>query len=195
MAYTDLSNLSTDPVFNGRCNIAANSYATYILGEASGAANHAMRLSWAILAMNNLSSMVTSIMPTLLNDSNVVASLSAITDSQLSASVQTAVNTLFINAPVSYLSQFSLSQNPQFLQRLQFAVVSFAMYVLGEDPAAANHAARYAWAKAGVMNAAAVAQQLALAVVNTANVLAAMAGVTDANLQTSVETEINTLLI
>lgn len=78
--------------------------------------------------------------------------------------------------PISYLDLNALATDSTFLRRVQIAVAKFAEYILNESPSAANHPARYAWAKNAIMNTPGMANALAPAVVTDSAVGAAPPG-------------------
>ena len=96
---------------------------------------------------------------------------------------------------ISYTEQAALAVDNSFLRRAQMAVVKFANYILNEDPATANHPARYAWARNAILNTQGVAVALAPAVVMGPVVAAALLATTDAELQSAVEFEVAQLLL
>jgi hypothetical protein len=96
---------------------------------------------------------------------------------------------------ISYTEQAALAVDNLFLRRAQMAVVKFANYILNEDPATANHASRYAWARNAILNSQSVAVALAPAVVMGPVVGAALLATTDTELQVAVEFEVGQLLL
>jgi hypothetical protein len=79
--------------------------------------------------------------------------------------------------------------------RCAAAVANFALYILGEDQGAANHANRYAWAKDAIGNVNALGDRMSWHVINQADFIENGSGVADATIQSAVEAAINLLLI
>jgi hypothetical protein len=94
----------------------------------------------------------------------------------------------------TYLDLATLSTDPNFLARIGYAIGNFAAYILNEDPAAANHAARLNWALKANLDTRAMAVSLAMAVCRSPNVTANLAAVVDTDLQPAVETAANQLI-
>jgi hypothetical protein len=74
------------------------------------------------------------------------------------------------------------------------AVVTYARYILGEDPTTANHALRVNWAKGAFQNPSGVAGGLLAAVSIDSNIRDVLASTTDATLQSATEFAINQIL-
>lgn len=76
------------------------------------------------------------------------------------------------------------------------AVVTYARFILGEDPATQNHALRVNWAKGAFQNPYGAAGGLLMAVASDGNIKATLPtpGPTDAQLQSAVEFAVNTVL-
>ena len=101
-----------------------------------------------------------------------------------------------IGTTISYTDLATLATDQGFLRRAQMAVVKFANYILNEDPASVNHAARYAWGSKRDHEAAlTIATLPAPAIVMGETVAAALLATTDAQLQSAVEFEIGQLLL
>ena len=194
MAYIDLQNLSTDAAFIARVTYAINKFSAYIQNEALATPQHTQRLNWTLKAAANLPAMVASLMPSILQDPNVVANLGAVSDQNLQTATETAAG-LQIAAPVGYLDLIALASDATFLKRVQLAIAHFAAYVLGESPSTPGHASRYNWAKNAMMNTVALAMAVAPAVVLDVNVNPTLASTTDAALQAGVEAQIANLLL
>lgn len=85
------------------------------------------------------------------------------------------------------LERANLVQDADFIKRCSQAVVKFAVYILNETPAAANHKARHRWASAAILNPMATASAIAPAVTLEASVDYGLGAVTDGDLQIAVE--------
>src|SRR5215471_18927854 len=68
-------------------------------------------------------------------------------------------------------TQQALAADPNFQTRIKSALANVAWQVLQEDPATANHDARYAYAKTVITNLPVLAQQTAGWIVERPNVL------------------------
>lgn len=80
------------------------------------------------------------------------------------------------------------------IDRVTVAVVTYARYILGEDPGTANHALRVNWAKGAFQNPGGAASGLLAAVATDSNINSLLASATDANIQSATEFAINTVL-
>jgi hypothetical protein len=76
------------------------------------------------------------------------------------------------------------------------AVVTYARFILGEDPAVAGHAARVNWAKNAFQNPQGAASGLLMAVASDGNIQATLPtpGPSDAQIQSALEFAVNTVL-
>lgn len=192
--YSEVMMLTSNADFLNRCSFAVQKFATYILNEDPGTANHTARVNWANYALANPTAQVSAYMPWLLQNSTVQTQLGNIADADLQSAVEARANAV-IGTAAGYRDYYNLATNPVFLQRLQVAVIHFAAYILGEAPSTPNHASRYNWAKTASMNPQAVAQAIATSVVLDGNVQTALGSVTDANLQAAAEAQIGMLLL
>ena len=192
--YSDLMNLGTNVDFVNRVIFAVEKFCTYVQGEATDVTNHAMRLNWALLAMENPQSAAVKLIPVVLQNTTVQAQLGAIADADVQSAVESAIVTT-INATPSYNDIFAVASDAVFQHRLQIAVAKFASYVLGEAPSTPNHANRYNWAKNAITSSVGVANSIAIAVCLDSNVSGALTGVSDASLQSAAEAQINTLFL
>lgn len=88
-----------------------------------------------------------------------------------------------------------------FQDHVAVAVTKFAQFIIGEDPAVALHASRAAWAKTALLSPRTTGGQVAFAValdpifVNQAQGSVSVTNVTDAQVQTAVETAINNTIL
>lgn len=194
MPYTDIMALGADSTFLNRVIYAVEKFCAYVQNEGTGVQNHPMRLNWAILAMENPLATAVALMPGVLQMETVQAQLGAIVDGDLQIAVESVIGTR-INASPSYSDVSTLAADGPFVRRIQTSVAKFCAYILGETPSTANHSNRYNWAKTAMMSAGTVAQSIATAVVLDANVAPAMAGVSDAALQSAVEAQITQLYL
>lgn len=94
----------------------------------------------------------------------------------------------------TYLELATLAGNLEFLARIAYAVGNYAAYIAHEAENAPNHMARWNWSLRASGSPELMARSLAAAVCRDANVMANLAGVTDADLQTAVETAANELI-
>ena len=122
------------------------------------------------------------------------AQLIAISDTDLQTAVESVIGTQ-INTTPSYNDIFAVASDLVFQHRLQIAVAKFAAYVLSEAPSTPNHPNRYNWAKNAITSSVGVANSIAIAVCLDSNVSGALAGVSDASLQSAAEAQINTLFL
>ena len=81
-----------------------------------------------------------------------------------------------------------------FRGRIKVSCLHFAAYILGEDVTTPAHSSRVRWAQSVAASADMVASQIQPMVVMDAQVQTDGAAITDAALQTSVETTVNKLL-
>jgi pyruvate/2-oxoacid:ferredoxin oxidoreductase beta subunit len=96
---------------------------------------------------------------------------------------------------MTYLELLQAAQNESLMNRAKVACVVTAEAIGNEAPATVNNANRMKWAKEVFNNPAAAAVPMLWAVLakNRALTLAAAIAVTDATLQTAVDSEVNTL--
>jgi len=94
----------------------------------------------------------------------------------------------------TYLELSSLATDASFLARVGYAIGKYAAYIFNEAVDAANHATRLNWAIKAANNTQAMANTLAGAVRRADAVVAGLAGVADADLQTATETAANTVI-
>ena len=94
----------------------------------------------------------------------------------------------------TYLDLANLANDASFLARVGYAIGKYASYIFNEDPGSQNHAARLNWAVKATTNVPAMAATLVPKICQDTNVVAGLAAVTDANLQTATETAANGLI-
>ena len=138
--------------------------------------------------------MARALVSIVIQDSNVVSDLGAVSDANLQIAVEAAANVV-IGAAVAYVDLSAIAGDPLFLRRVTVAVAKFAAYILGEAPSVPNHATRYRWAQTAIVNASGVAGAIATSVVLDNNVQAALMASTDAQIQSGVEAQVATLLL
>jgi len=95
---------------------------------------------------------------------------------------------------LTYDDSASLMRDATFIGRIKVACLKFANYILDEPSSTAAHNTRYRWAQNTVVDADAVASKIAPGVVMDPQVQTDGSGITDAALQTSVETAVQKLL-
>jgi len=96
---------------------------------------------------------------------------------------------------LTYAQSATLMKDPSFIDRVKVAVLKFANFIQNEANTVAQHHARLRWAEQATIGPDSVAQTLAQPVVMDAQVQTDGSAITDANLQTSVETVINNSFI
>ncbi len=80
------------------------------------------------------------------------------------------------------------------IDRVTISVVTYARFILGEDPATPNHALRANWAKNAFANAGGVAAGLLHAVAIDGNIRDVLESATDAAVQSATEFAVNQVL-
>jgi len=95
---------------------------------------------------------------------------------------------------LSYDQSQTLMRDPSFIGRVKVACLKYASFIIDEAPSVAAHNTRYRWAQNTLVDADAVAMKATPAVVMDAQVQTDGSAITDANLQTSVETTLNKML-
>jgi hypothetical protein len=96
---------------------------------------------------------------------------------------------------LTYAQSAALMRDPTFVDRVKVAILKYANFILAEANTVAQHNARHRWAVSATVGADNVAQIVAQPVVMDAQVQADGGAITDANLQTSVETVLNSSII
>jgi hypothetical protein len=99
LTYDETNALMKDTVFRGRVSVACINYARYITDEAANTPAHNTRYRWAQSTLQQPEAAVNQVIPTVVTDSAVqdaglADGTSAITDQDLQAAVETAVNKL-----------------------------------------------------------------------------------------------------
>lgn len=92
---------------------------------------------------------------------------------------------------MTYAQLDALRTDGIFLSRMSYAVAKYALYIVAEAEDAANHLARVNWATVALSDTVAAASRLATKVVQDGQVQTDGSAITDANLQTVVETAAN----
>ena len=95
---------------------------------------------------------------------------------------------------MTYEESAALMVDMDFRGRIKVACLTFATYIGGEDPATPAHSTRTKWAQNAMINPDVAAASVQPPTVMDAKVQAAGAAITDADLQSAVETTINKLL-
>ena len=91
----------------------------------------------------------------------------------------------------TYLELSNLSVNADFLARVAYAVGKYAAYIENEAADATDHAKRMNWAAKAKADSRAMAVSMIYDICQNADVVYGLAAVTDASLQTAVETAAN----
>jgi len=95
---------------------------------------------------------------------------------------------------LTYEQSADLMKDQTFRGRVGVACINFARYITDEDPATPAHSTRIRWAQTTLMSPEATVNQVTPTVVMDGAVQADGAAISDANLQTAVETSVNKLL-
>jgi len=95
---------------------------------------------------------------------------------------------------MSYEQSAGLMMDPTFRGRIKVSCLKYADYILDEAPGTAGHSSRVRWAQECMRNPEGVATVVQPSVVMEDGVQAAGSGITDAGLQTAVETSVNKML-
>lgn len=93
---TELSGLLNDPTLTDKCRGAVLVAANVIKNEDSGTANHANRLKWAKLVLNDPSGQATRMLRAVLavNNAATLAQITAADDATIQAAVNGAIDIL-----------------------------------------------------------------------------------------------------
>jgi hypothetical protein len=92
---------------------------------------------------------------------------------------------------LSYLDSATLMNDVSFVARIKVACLTFANYILGEEPTVVAHNTRLKWAQACLAAPDNTARNIAPTVTMDPNVQAQGADISDADLQTATETAVN----
>jgi hypothetical protein len=95
---------------------------------------------------------------------------------------------------LSYSESATLMKDPAFVDRVKVACLKFADYILGEATTTPAHNTRVRWAQTATTSPDSVAQNITPPVVMDSAVQQDGAAITDAVLQTTVETVVNKLM-
>src|SRR5262249_39997683 len=95
---------------------------------------------------------------------------------------------------ISYEESQTLMRDMAFIGRVKVACLKFANYIMNEPTATPAHNTRYRWAQNAMVDSDAVAGKVTPNVVMDSQVQTDGAAITDANLQTSVETTLNFMI-
>lgn len=92
---------------------------------------------------------------------------------------------------MTYVESAGLMTDPVFASRVKVACLHFAEYILNEPTSTTAHNTRYKWAKGTAEQPDSAAAAIIPIVVMDPNVQSAGSAITDAALQTAVETALN----
>jgi hypothetical protein len=95
---------------------------------------------------------------------------------------------------LTYAESAALMKDPAFVDRVKVACLKYADFILNEAATAPAHNTRVQWARTTTQNPDSTAQTTAPPVVMDAQVQTDGAAITDAALQTTVETVVNKLM-
>lgn len=95
---------------------------------------------------------------------------------------------------LTYAQSAALMRDSAFIDRVKVAILKYAEFILNESPATQGHAGRYRWAQAATVGPDSAAQTTTPPVVIDPSVQLDGAAITDAALQTAVETVVNKLI-
>ena len=95
---------------------------------------------------------------------------------------------------MDYEQSAALMNEPTFVNRVKVACLKYADFILNEATSVPAHNARLRWAQSATTSPDSIAQQLAPPVVMDVKVQEQGSAITDADLQSSVETTVNRLL-
>jgi len=95
---------------------------------------------------------------------------------------------------LTYAESAALMRDPAFVDRVKVACLKFADFILNEPTTTPAHNTRLRWAQQTETNPDLIAQQTTPPTVMDAAVQADGSAITDANLQSAVETTINRMM-
>jgi hypothetical protein len=95
---------------------------------------------------------------------------------------------------LTYTQSSDLMKDPSFIGRIKVACLKYAAYILDEPSNVPAHSSRVRWAQETNINSERVAMGLAPSVVMDGQVQTDGAAISDAALQTAVETTVNKML-
>jgi hypothetical protein len=98
------------------------------------------------------------------------------------------------NMALTYEQTYALMSDTTFRGRVNIACVNFARYITDEAPNTTAHATRIKWAQNTLLNPEVAVNQVIPTVVTDSAVQTDGAAITDAALQSAVETAVNKLL-
>jgi len=106
-------------------------------------------------------------------------------------------------ATATYADQATVKNNGSFLDRCSVALAKYAKFIIGEDPATQFHTFRADWAKSALQNPLGETQKIiffaiwdpAITGLTSPVNQASIDGITDAVLQTVIETAINNTVL
>jgi hypothetical protein len=97
-------------------------------------------------------------------------------------------------AALDYAGSAALMADQAFRDRIKVASLHYAQYIIGESPSVTAHNTRYRWAQNTMVAPDTTVAQITPAVVMQDSVQQQGAAITDADLQTAVETTVNQLM-
>lgn len=95
---------------------------------------------------------------------------------------------------LTYIESAALMNDPTFISRIKVACLTFAEYIVNEPSTVPAHNTRMRWATSTIQSPDSAASAVTPAVVMDPNVQAQGASISDADLQTAVETAINKMM-
>ena len=95
---------------------------------------------------------------------------------------------------LTYAESAALMQNGDFIARVKVACLKYADFILNEATSTPAHNTRLRWAQQAESNPDLVSQQITPPTVMDGAVQADGAAITDANLQSAVETTVNRMM-
>ena len=95
---------------------------------------------------------------------------------------------------MTYEETAELMNDTTFKNRMSIACVNFARYITDEPANTPAHSTRYRWAQSALASPSGAVMQIIPTVVTDPEVQADGAAISDADLQTAVETAVNKLL-
>src|SRR5262245_2636271 len=95
---------------------------------------------------------------------------------------------------LTYAESAALMKDPSFIERVKVACLKYADFILAEASTTTAHNTRLQWARTTISNPDSAAQMLTPPVVMDGQVQTDGSTITDAALQTTVETVVNKLM-
>ena len=95
---------------------------------------------------------------------------------------------------MTYVESAALMVDPVFMSRVKVACLTFAEYIINEPQTTPAHNTRFRWATSAVQSPDSAAAAVTPIVVMDPNVQAQGSAISDADLQTAVETALNKMM-